>query len=145
MSERIKRAMELARRERSAAASVAHTTAPAASVSAPVPATDGAASSEHVTITVSEATLKESRLLLPGMVGDAAHGFRLLRTHVLQRMQQRDWNTLAILSAGPDEGKTILIVGAAANTGNTTTMLKINSRINMNKSVLIFLFIESHS
>jgi len=121
MVERIKRAMELARQERSAATqsvAAAEPLAPVAPTSAAVAAEATATApipgqARHRTITVTEATLRESRLLLPGMVGEAAHGFRLLRTHVLKRMRQRGWNTLAILSAGPDEGKTYTAINLA--------------------------------
>ena len=65
------------------------------------------------TIAVSEHTLQEARLLLPGMVGDASHSFKMLRTQVMQRMSQRGWNTLAVLSPGPDEGKTFTAINLA--------------------------------
>jgi Mrp family chromosome partitioning ATPase len=84
------------------------------------------------TITVSDSTLEESRLLKPGMVGDAAHGFRLLRTQVLQRMQARGWNTLAVLSPGPDEGKTFtainLAIAIAANRDSTALLVDLDLR-----------------
>jgi protein-tyrosine kinase len=37
--------------------------------------------------------------------GPAAHAFKMLRTHVLQRLRQRGWNTLAVVSPTPDDGK----------------------------------------
>jgi protein-tyrosine kinase len=84
------------------------------------------------TVPVSEQVLLESRLLLPGMVGDAAHGFRLLRTQVLQRMQARGWNTLAVLSAGPDEGKTFtainLAIAIAAHRDSTALLVDLDLR-----------------
>jgi Mrp family chromosome partitioning ATPase len=84
------------------------------------------------TLGVSEKTLQESRLLLPGMVGDASHGFRLLRTQVLQRMRQRGWNTLAILSPGPDEGKTFtainLAIAIAADPDSTVLLVDLDLR-----------------
>jgi Mrp family chromosome partitioning ATPase len=84
------------------------------------------------TIAVSEQVLKESRLLLPGMVGDAAHGFRLLRTQVLQRLRQRGWNTLAVLSPGPDEGKTFtainLAIAIAADPDSTALLVDLDLR-----------------
>jgi len=143
MVERIKRAMELARQERTAArAAETEAQAPVAAqpvVQAPAPAEASAPrpaaavpGTEGRTISVSESTLQESRLLLPGMVGDAAHEFRLLRTQVLQRMRQRGWNTLAILSPGPDEGKTFtainLAIAIAAQPDSTALLVDLDLR-----------------
>jgi Mrp family chromosome partitioning ATPase len=128
MVERIKRALELARQERLSAARAAaaleaeRPVAVAGAVAAggtafadalvpDVPAE--AVSPATRRITVNESGLQDSRLLLPGVVGEAAHGFRLLRTQVMQRMRQRGWNTLAVLSAGPDEGKTFTAINLA--------------------------------
>jgi len=143
MVERIKRAMELARQERESAAqgtSVAAspagvapsqaTAAPGAS-QPPAPSADDQGDVSRI-IGVSEKTLQESRLLLPGMVGEAAHGFRLLRTQVLQRMRQRGWNTLAVLSPGPDEGKTFtainLAIAIAADPDSTALLVDLDLR-----------------
>jgi len=143
MVERIKRAMELARQERESAAQgtpVAAapagaapsqaTAAPGASAS-PAPSADDQGDVSRI-IGVSEKTLQESRLLLPGMVGEAAHGFRLLRTQVLQRMRQRGWNTLAVLSPGPDEGKTFtainLAIAIAADPDSTALLVDLDLR-----------------
>ena len=141
MVERIKRAMELARQERQGAA---RAPSPGASPAASEPVAASHATSPPLaldadpavgasrTIAVAESTLQEARLLLPGMVGDAAHGFRLLRTQVLQRMRQRGWNTLAVLSAGPDEGKTFtainLAIGIAADRDATALLVDLDLR-----------------
>jgi Mrp family chromosome partitioning ATPase len=156
MVERIKRAMELARQERESAVQGAAPGSPARDVSAgtvaacnPAPASSTAVAVDAAarpavsvpggeqgdvsrTIAVSELMLRESRLLLPGMVGDAAHGFRLLRTQVLQRMRQRGWNTLAVLSPGPDEGKTFtainLAIAIAADPDSTALLVDLDLR-----------------
>ena len=142
--ERIKQAMERARQERQSAASAAAIApAPEASVAAgdqlaaheaesPPPGMAPAPAAASRTIKVAESTLQESHLLLPGMVGDTAHGFRLLRTQVLQRMRQRGWNTLAILSSGPDEGKTFtainLAIAIAADRDSTALLVDLDLR-----------------
>jgi Mrp family chromosome partitioning ATPase len=142
MVERIKRALELARQERESA--IAATAAEArpdeatdAATEVPVPAPSaasdaGAASDASRTISVTEHTLQEARLLLPGMVGDASHGFRILRTQVLQRMLNRGWNTLAVLSPGPDEGKTFtainLAIAIAAHRDSTALLVDLDLR-----------------
>ena len=141
MVERIKRAMELARKERQSAVRSASedgavvAAEPAATTVADTPPqridTQPAPEAGR-TITVAEATLRESHLLLPGMVGEVAHSFRLLRTQVLQRMRQRCWNTLAILSAGPDEGKTFtainLAIAIAADRDATALLVDLDLR-----------------
>ena len=142
MVERIKRALELARQEReSAIAATAADALPdeasAAATEVPVPAPSaasaaGATSDARRTISVTEHTLQEARLLLPGMVGDASHGFRILRTQVLQRMLKRGWNTLAVLSPGPDEGKTFtainLAIAIAAHRDSTALLVDLDLR-----------------
>ena len=142
MVERIKRALELARQEReSAIAATAADALPdeasAAATEVPVPAPSAAgaasdASDAKRTIAVNEHTLQEARLLLPGMVGDASHGFRILRTQVLQRMLKRGWNTLAVLSPGPDEGKTFtainLAIAIAAHRDSTALLVDLDLR-----------------
>jgi len=145
MVERIKRALELARQEReSAIAATAADALPdeasAAATEVPVPAPSAAgaasdasdASDAKRTVAVNEHTLQEARLLLPGMVGDASHGFRILRTQVLQRMLKRGWNTLAVLSPGPDEGKTFtainLAIAIAAHRDSTALLVDLDLR-----------------
>ncbi len=146
MVERIKRALELARQERAIAAAAttsaaavpaAHdvqaSPAPGPAGMEPPPAVAGGEQGDvSRTIAVSESVLQEARLLLPGMIGDAAHGFRLLRTQVLQRMRQRGWNTLAVLSPGPDEGKTFtainLAIAIAAHSDSTALLVDLDLR-----------------
>lgn len=112
--ERIKRALELARQERSSLARGESPAPLAARPAAPanVERREVPLAAAH-TVAASEEALRQSRLLLPGMTGDAAHGFRLLRTRVLQRMRPRGWNTLAVVSAAPDEGKTFTAINLA--------------------------------
>lgn len=136
MVERIKRAMELARNERASASQVAGGAVlrePVPGREAVQPSPDGQQGDVSRTIHVSHGTLRESRLLLPGMIGDAAHGFRLLRTRVLQRMRPRGWNTLAILSPGPDEGKTFtainLAIAIAADPDSSVLLVDLDLRM----------------
>lgn len=57
--------------------------------------------------------LRRGRLLAPGMQGPAAKAFRMLRTQVMQRMSARGWNSLAIVSAMPGDGKTTVAINLA--------------------------------
>ena len=127
--ERIKRALELARQERSNAVRVTDLGSPAAySQEDPHSAFEGTARS----ISPRRETLLEARLLLPGMVGDASHGFRLLRTQVLKRMRQHGWNTLAVVSAAPNEGKTFtatnLAIAIAATADASALLVDLDLR-----------------
>lgn len=62
---------------------------------------------------VDAEALRRGRLLQPGMQGVAAQSFRMLRTQVMQRMRSRGWNTLAIVSATPGDGKTMVALNLA--------------------------------
>jgi protein-tyrosine kinase len=76
--------------------------------------------------------MREAGLLLPGMVGTAAHSFKMLRTQVMQRMRPRKWNTLAVVSPAPDEGKTFvainLAVAIAADPNSTALLVDLDLR-----------------
>jgi len=64
-------------------------------------------------IDISERVLKDQRVITgigPGPVTDA---YRMLRTKVLQRMRQNDWNALAVTSTTPGEGKSLTAVNLA--------------------------------
>ncbi|GMR09002.1 MAG: hypothetical protein BMS9Abin26_2014 [Gammaproteobacteria bacterium] len=64
-------------------------------------------------IDISERALKNQRVITgigPGPVTDA---YRMLRTKVLQRMRQNDWNALAVTSTTPGEGKSLTAVNLA--------------------------------
>ncbi len=70
--------------------------------------------------------LRRNRLLEPGVVGNAAHAFKMLRTQVLQRMKQKGWNTLAVVSPVPGEGKTFTAINLAiaiSGDSNVTSLL----------------------
>ncbi len=76
--------------------------------------------------------MREAGLLLPGMVGRAAHSFKMLRTQVMQRMAPRKWNTLAVVSPAPDEGKTFvainLAIAIAADPNSTALLVDLDLR-----------------
>jgi Mrp family chromosome partitioning ATPase len=64
--------------------------------------------------------------------GPAAHAFKMLRTQVLQRLRQRGWNTLAVVSPTPDDGKTFtavnLAIAIAADTNYTALLVDFDLR-----------------
>jgi protein-tyrosine kinase len=64
--------------------------------------------------------------------GPAAHAFKMLRTQVLQRMRQRNWNSLAVMSPAPEDGKTFtainLAIAIAADTNYTALLVDFDLR-----------------
>jgi protein-tyrosine kinase len=61
----------------------------------------------------SEALLESNRILSPHDPSNAAAAFRMLRTQVLQRMEEHQWRSLAVLSSTKDDGKTTTAVNLA--------------------------------
>lgn len=82
--------------------------------------------------TVDHSVIRRNRLLLPGVVGSEAHSFKMLRTQVLQRMVQRGWNTLAIVSPTPGDGKTFtaanLAIAISGDTKYTSLLVDLDLR-----------------
>jgi Mrp family chromosome partitioning ATPase len=119
--ERIRRALELARAEREAIRRAGGT--PNRPVPDMVPmlvdtpvAQESSANEPFrntLELTPNLETIRRNRLLEPGLVGVVAEGFRMLRTQVTQRMQQRGWNTLAVLAATAGDGATTVALNLA--------------------------------
>jgi protein-tyrosine kinase len=57
--------------------------------------------------------LEANRIVNPAANDRAAAAFRMLRTQILQRMNEHSWRSLAVLSAGRDEGKTTTSINLA--------------------------------
>jgi len=129
--ERIKRALELAAAEREQALGQAAAVAPA-DTSPTVDATPSAPVRRTRSQPVDLAAMRETGLLLPGMVGTVAHSFKMLRTQVMQRMKPRGWNTIAVMSPAPDEGKTFvatnLAIAIAADPNSTALLVDLDLR-----------------
>lgn len=109
--DRIKKALDKARAEREAGGR------PAAQSATPVEArpeqADGIRYTKTRVVETRSSVLKSNRVITgigPGPVADA---YRILRTKVLQRMRQNEWNALAVTSPGMGEGKTLTAVNLA--------------------------------
>ena len=119
--ERIRRALELAHAEREAIRRAGGTpTRPVPDmvpmlVDTPVAQESSANEPFRNTLelTPNIEAIRRNRLLEPGLVGVVAEGFRMLRTQVTQRMQQRGWNTLAVLAATAGDGATTVALNLA--------------------------------
>jgi protein-tyrosine kinase len=130
--ERLKKALDLARAERDAKRPAA---APA-----PHPAERSAAANTAETLVLSHtriASTEPSVLRANGVMpadcsGPTGHAFKMLRTQVLQRLRQRNWNTLAVLSPTPGEGKTYvatnLAIAIAGDTNHTALLVDLDLR-----------------
>jgi exopolysaccharide/PEP-CTERM locus tyrosine autokinase len=104
--ERIKEALERARQERGEA--------PPAT-----PAPKAAARSAEISYTqtrtaqIPNGVLRNRRVITAMPDSDFADAYKILRTQVLQRLKENDWNVLAITSPGEDEGKTLTAINLA--------------------------------
>jgi protein-tyrosine kinase len=106
--ERIKQALEKARQERQARQG-AILPGPEPSPAAPVSPAQGATQR----VTLDGKVLRDNKVIAglePSVFTDA---YNLLRTQVLQRFKENDWNTLAITSPGDEEGKTLTAINLA--------------------------------
>jgi Mrp family chromosome partitioning ATPase len=61
------------------------------------------------------ATLEANRIIHPSRRDAVASAFRMLRTQVIQRMEEHGWRSIAILSPGAGDGKTTTAVNLAAS------------------------------
>jgi len=60
--------------------------------------------------TLSNKHLQKNHVLNPEIDKVIVNAYKLLRTRVLQQMQQNGWATLGVTSPGPDEGKTLTAI-----------------------------------
>jgi protein-tyrosine kinase len=72
------------------------------------------------TFAPSAALLESNRIIAPGIPSSdpAAAAFRMLRTQVLQRLDENAWRSLAVLSPGSDDGKTTTAINLAVSLAN---------------------------
>jgi len=86
----------------------------------------------HVTIPLAERVRERERILAPGAMESAGGPYKMLRTQVLRRLTQINANTLAILSAGKGEGKTLtainLAIAIAADARYTALLVDLDLR-----------------
>jgi protein-tyrosine kinase len=70
------------------------------------------------TFVPSAALLESNRIIDGSSASAAAAAFRMLRTQVLQRMEEHSWRSLAVLSPGSDDGKTTTAINLAVTLAN---------------------------
>jgi len=122
--DRIRKALDLARQERNRSSepeSLTPTPTPRSPPSAAKAPRKLLARIEYTNTRVFTAdpkALESKRIVNPSSGDLAAAAFRMLRTQVLQRMDENGWRTLAILSAGPNDGKTTTAINLAISLAN---------------------------
>lgn len=72
-------------------------------------------------IDVSPAALARSRVANASAPAEVRTAYKLLRTQVLQRLQARGWQTLAVVSPAAGEGKTLTAINLAVAIASTRT------------------------
>jgi Mrp family chromosome partitioning ATPase len=68
--------------------------------------------------TPDPAALESKRIVNPAGNSTAVAAFRMLRTQVIQRMDENGWRTMAVLSPGADDGKTTTAINLAVSLAN---------------------------
>jgi len=129
--ERIKQALELARKER-----IKNGGRVTGSIAKPE-VTPQSVEEQNITYTSTRTVpmpigeLREKRIITEqqNSISDA---YRILRTQVLQRLNEKNWNTLAITSPGSGAGKSLtainLAISLAREVDNTVLLIDANLR-----------------
>ncbi len=124
-SERIERALERSRTERALASR------PQA-VSDPVEAPDSRSKIRTRRVPVRADAVHRAGLARADLGGPIGHGLRMLRTMVLQRLRQHGWNSVAIVSPSPNDGKSFvaanLAIAIAAEPDQTALLVDVDLR-----------------
>jgi protein-tyrosine kinase len=128
--ERLKKALELARAERARklfAAAPTLAEPPAAAIM------QDTLVFSHTRVTSIEPSVLRANGVMPAEAsGPAGQAFKMLRTQVLQRLRQRGWNTLAVISPTPADGKTFtainLAIAIAGDTSHTALLVDFDLR-----------------
>ena len=128
--ERLQKALDRARaeRERTLHPNVAAPAEPA--VATPPP--DPVVLRQTRVVQVEPSVLRVNGVMPADASGPVGHSFKMLRTQILQRMQQHGWNTLAVVSPAPNDGKTFvainLAIAIAGDTNHTALLVDFDLR-----------------
>jgi protein-tyrosine kinase len=126
--ELLQKALDRARSERQLHANAA---APAERLAATPPPEPFVLSHTRI-VPVDSSVLRANGVMPADASGPAGHAFKMLRTQILQRMQQQGWNTLAVLSPAPGDGKTFvainLAIAIAGDTSHTALLIDFDLR-----------------
>ena len=128
--ERIKQALELARTERLKRGG--HVSGEVSAIQAKKSvAEQNIEYTETRSASLSVRELREKRIILE-QDNNISDAYRLLRTQILQRLNEKDWNALAITSPNVNAGKTVtainLAISLAREVDNTVLLVDANLR-----------------
>jgi protein-tyrosine kinase len=111
--DRIRKALDLARLERARRADAE------AGVQLPSGRPPGVIEYTNTRVYTPQADALEShRIVNPAASVPAAAAFRMLRTQVMQRMDERGWRSIAVLSPNANDGKTTTAINLAISLAN---------------------------
>jgi Mrp family chromosome partitioning ATPase len=111
--DRIRKALDLARQERSGTFQPAEQPSRASTSKIGARFPTAIQYTKTRTFSPPESVLESNRIIGPVSDNQAAQAFRMLRTQVLQRLQEHGWRSLAILSPCKDDGKTTTAINLA--------------------------------
>lgn len=81
---------------------------------------------------LSRQRLREQRIVSAFEPGPYTEAYKILRTHVVQRLREHGWNTLAVTSPGDREGKTLtainLAISLSQEVGHTVLLVDADLR-----------------
>ncbi len=110
--DRISKAVERARQQRNKEARATLATDDASKISY----------TKTQTVQLSRALLKQNRVILDDDHDGFSHAYKVLRTRVWQKMKEKGWNSVAMTSCNPNEGKTLTSINLALS----LAMMKAN-------------------
>ena len=148
--ERIKQALERARAERESAElagpAPAVVTAPASArrplrQTRPPAAEAKVAYTTTTTIPVDAEALREKRIVLTEEHDSVADAYKVLRTHVLQRMRTNGWKTLGVTSPGEGNGKTLTAINLAISLAREVNQTILLVDLDLRRPTLGHLFL----
>jgi protein-tyrosine kinase len=99
---------------------------------APEIAVENTVAFPHTLLTLDDRQRERERILPPGAPEPVGGPYKMLRTQILRRLSQVEANTLAVLSAGKGEGKTLtainLAIAVAADARHTALLVDLDLR-----------------
>ena len=114
--EKLRKALDRARDQRAGIGPSAPVAveAPSPVVTSARPVASAAYRYERTRVYAPSAEVLEQNRIISGAAQDRpAEAFRMLRTQVLQRMQERGWRSLAVVSPTPDDGRSMVAANLA--------------------------------
>ncbi len=76
-------------------------------------------------VNLDRAMLARNHIILEESTPEFSHAFKVLRTQIWRIMKDNGWNSLAVTSCAPDEGKTLISI----NLSLSLAMMKVNHSV----------------